>query len=114
MIAALRYAQKAAVAQRRNVCATLTAKTVTLTIASSSGAAGSCDTNLTGPDGKTPYAVDATANSKYRNANVTLKTFPASVTFDSLGRANAVATIQVSSHPSKIVVESETGFIHEQ
>ncbi len=113
-IAALRYAQKAAIAQRRNVCAALVPKKMTLTIASAAGSASPCNTNLAGPDGKSPYVIDATADTKYRNSNVSFATFPASVTFDSLGRPNAKATIQVTSHTRKIVVEAETGFVHEE
>src|SRR3990172_5530191 len=56
-LAALRYAQKTAIAQRRNVCVTFTTSSATLTIASAFGSA--CDTDLTGPTGTTPFAVTA-------------------------------------------------------
>ncbi|MCA1973912.1 MAG: type II secretion system GspH family protein, partial [Caenispirillum sp.] len=46
--AALRYAQKAAIAQRRTVCVAFAANAVTLTVRATAGA-GACDTPLAGP-----------------------------------------------------------------
>jgi len=108
---ALRYAQKTAIAQHRRVCVTFTERTVVLTISSVYPAAN-CDTNLTGPDGKTPYTIDANADTKYRNANVSFSGSPSNLSFDAQGRPNAAATIQVSSHPDSINVEAETGYVH--
>lgn len=115
-IAALRYAQKAAIAQHRLTCVTFTAKTVSVRIASTNppATAGTCDTDLQGADGKTPFLVDATADTKYRNADVKFAnsaTLP-SLTFDPLGRSNAAATLQVYGHTSAITIEAETGYVH--
>lgn len=109
---ALRFAQKAAIAQRRLVCVEFpNDKTVRLRIASANPAAA-CDTNLTGPDGTTPYTIDATADTKYRNADVKFAAVPATVTFDPLGKPNGAATISVAGFTPSIKVEAETGYVH--
>lgn len=110
-LSVLRYAQKSAVAQRRLVCVAFTAKTVTLTIASANPAAN-CNTDLTGPNGSAPYIVDASAVSKYGNADVKFSPVPATLIFDPLGKPGAAATIQISGFPQAITVEAETGYVH--
>jgi MSHA pilin protein MshC len=110
-LSALRYAQKSAIAQRRLVCVAFTAKTVTLTIASANPAA-SCNTDLTGPNGSTPYAIDASTVSKYGGADVEFFPVPATLTFDPLGKPSAAATIQISGFAQAITVEAETGYVH--
>lgn len=108
---ALRYAQKVAIAQRRLVCATFTAQSVSLSVASANPALA-CDTPLTGPTGTTPYIVSAGDDTKYRNASVAFSAFPAAVNFDPLGRPGASASIQVSGFTTPITVEAETGYVH--
>ncbi len=109
---ALRFAQKAAIAQRRLVCVEFpNDKTVRLRIASVNPAIA-CNTNLTGPDGKTPYTIDATADTKYRNADVKFSAFPATVNFDPLGKPNAAATVTVSGFSPSITVAAETGYVY--
>ncbi|MGA7593731.1 MAG: prepilin-type N-terminal cleavage/methylation domain-containing protein, partial [Gallionella sp.] len=49
--ATLRYAQKEAIAQHRNVCVGITASTITLKIANTSGAGVACGPNLNLPAG---------------------------------------------------------------
>lgn len=112
---ALRYAQKAAIAQRRLACVTFTAKTVTLRIAKNPGATDCTDVaDLVGPDGKAPYTIDATADTRYRNADIQFSAVPAGnvVTFDPLGKPDAGATITVSGFTPSIMVEAETGYVH--
>lgn len=102
--ASLRYAQKAAIAQRRNVCVVMTASNITLTIASVSGAASVCDANLAFPAG---------GNSITAPSGVTLSAATASFVFDALGRPSvAQNTITISGATSPIVVEAETGYVH--
>jgi len=103
-LAALRYAQKAAVAQRRTVCVTASASSIALTIADTAGSP-TCNTNLAGPSGGSPFTVSAPSG-------VTYSTF-ASFTFSSLGQPSGGAqTFQVSGMADSITVEAETGYVH--
>jgi MSHA pilin protein MshC len=98
--ATLRYAQKEAIAQHRNVCASYTtspnrlALTITVTTF--------CDTALNLPAGSVNY-VDAPSG-------VTFSMTPISVNFDALGRPNAAASATVGT--TTIAVEAETGYVH--
>lgn len=56
VVAGLRYAQKTAVSHRRLVCATLTTKTLTLTIAATNPAAACGSTTLDRPTGGSVFA----------------------------------------------------------
>ncbi|WP_297830058.1 type II secretion system protein [Thermomonas sp.] len=101
--AALRYAQKAAIAQRRTVCAAFAANSVTLTVRSTAGA-GACDTPLAGPAGGAPYTVTAPGTAVFSPE-------PAALTFDAEGRPNAGATITIAGAPAAITVTAETGYV---
>ena len=107
--AALRYAQKSAIAARRTACATFsTAATphrVSLRIASAFGAADcSAGSALLLPDG---------ASKVEASGGATFSAAPASIVFDANGRA-AVATVSVTnlSATLDIRVEAETGYVH--
>ena len=108
-LAALRYAQKSAIAQRRNVCITFTSKSVTLTIASAAGASASCDKNLDNPAGSSPFTITG------RTSGVVFQTVPTNFSFNALGQPqpNSTQTVQVSGVPYKITVEKETGYVHQ-
>lgn len=111
-LSALRFAQKAAIAQRRLVCVEFPDnKTVRLRVATANPAAV-CNANLAGPDGTTPYIVDATADTKYRNADVRFTAVPATITFGPLGTPNAAASISVVNLAVPVTVEAETGYVH--
>ena len=100
--AALRYAQRAATAMQRNVCATFTSTQLTLTYGAAYG--GACNTNLVGPGGETaPYKVTAQGSTTYTSA--------ITFSFDRVGRPSAGQTITISGG-KQIVVESETGYVH--
>ncbi len=108
-LAALRYAQKAAIAQRRNVCAAFTAATVTLTIASTAGAGTACNTPLAGPTGIAPFVVTA-------RAGVTFSGVPPNFSFNALGQPvpDTVVTLSITGDGTlrPIIVERETGYVH--
>ena len=111
----LRYAQKQAIAKRRNVCITFTASAASFTFASAAGTA--CDTNLSGPAGENPYTVAA------ENQSVVLfSPVPAGLTFNALGQPiltssglplAAVQTITISGDGTRTFsVEPDTGYVH--
>lgn len=105
--AAIQYARKSAVAQRRNVCVTVSSGAVAVTRASIAGSAASCSTALLDP---------ATGNALNLLAPTGVSLSPATtLTFDGLGRlASPVggASITVSGMAAPIAVERETGYVH--
>lgn len=105
--AALRYAQKSAIASRRLVCVAFTANAVSARVASAAGAAD-CATGsaLIGPGGNV-LAVSATGGA-------TFLATPAALTFNAAGRPSAGVSIAVSGLPAAlaITVEAETGYVH--
>ncbi len=102
-LSVLRYAQKSAVAQRRQVCVTFGAGSVTLRIASDWG--GACDTDLAGPEGTTPYSIAAPATSGFVAQ-------PADFNFRPSGAASADRVINVKGMPaSPINVVAATGYV---
>lgn len=98
--ASLRYAQKVAIAQRRNVCAAYTASPARLTLTVT--VTTSCDTALNLPGNSVNYA-DAPSG-------VAFSMTPASVTFDALGRPSPAATASIGT--TTITIEAETGYVH--
>ncbi len=109
LVSALRYAQKTAIAQRRNVYANVNASTHTLCL----GYASNCSSAVIDPATQTAY-------SKTLSNNVIITASTTPIGFDGLGRPvpNAVATftIQNAVVPSEstrtITVEAETGYVH--
>jgi MSHA pilin protein MshC len=110
-LAILRYAQKAAIAQRRTVCVAFTDTTVTLTIASIADS-GVCNKALESPTGVSPFVVTAGGSAVFSST-------PANLEFNSLGQPlnatnallAAAQTITVS-RIGNITVEPETGYVH--
>ena len=99
--ATLRYAQKAAIAQRRYVCAAFTASPDRLAL--TVGATSVCGNALNLPTGNINY-IDAPSG-------VSFSMTPASVVFDTLGRPDAAASAIVGT--TTITVEAETGYVHQ-
>ena len=101
VVASLRYAQKAAVAQRRFVCVAFTANSVTLT----TGPTVACGTALQSPAGDLAYVVTAPANT-------TFAAVPAAFSFNALGVPSLAQVINVTGATNAITIEAETGYVH--
>jgi MSHA pilin protein MshC len=98
----LRYAQKTAVSQRRNVCVAFTAKVVSATVSTTFG--GACATALTGPGGVSPYNATAQGNAGF-------SAVPAAIIFDAKGTPNNPQTLLLAG-ASSIVIEAGSGYVH--
>lgn len=117
-LALLRYAQKAAIGQRRMVCVTFNTSTtpnsalLKLESPTLTTTPLVCNQNLVGPKGETPATVTAKSGASYVSA-------PA-VVFDGLGQPVSTARIALASNllitftnaPS-ITIEASTGYIHD-
>ncbi|MBK9444927.1 MAG: type II secretion system protein [Betaproteobacteria bacterium] len=104
--AALRYAQKAAVASRRRVCVNFAVdgKSLGATMDGAFGAAD-CSVTVIGPSGA-PLAVTAAGSAVYSPV-------PAMLTFDPRGVPGSGRTITISGLTGlPIVVEATTGYVH--
>jgi MSHA pilin protein MshC len=113
--ASLRYAQKSAVAMRRNVCVVVTANAVAITYATSFGSNQNCAAGnlLTNPGNNKPYSDPS--NIFPGGATVTSGT---SFIFDALGRPRDAAfaptappTLTFNGY-APITIEPETGYVH--
>jgi len=113
--ATLRYAQKEAIAQHRNVCVATASSSISLTIANSSGATAPCGPNLVLPAGGNSISAPSAA--------ITLTLSPATPTtfiFDALGKPwdaagatpSAQKSITISGVTNPVYVEAETGYVH--
>ena len=102
-LSALRYAQKAAIAQRRTVCVAFTSNSLSLTIAATADV-GTCSLNLANPAGGSPFTVTARTTGTYT-------TLPTAFNFNALGQASAGQVINITS-VGAITVEQETGYVH--
>ncbi len=127
-LAYLRYAQKAAIAQRRMVCANFdvatTPNTLVLTMENPTPTAVpvpnvGCNKNLAGPKGDTPAKVQAGSGTGYGD----IKTGNAAVTsliFNGLGQPvnaargalSASTSIEISN-AAPIRIEANTGYVHD-
>jgi MSHA pilin protein MshC len=132
-LALLRYAQKAAIAQRRTVCVAFSKSApayASLSIASTAGAGvTTCDTALAGPNknvvlnsgvlycgnGNPVTGVLASSGCIFGKPNISYSTAgPTSLTFNGLGSPTASPlTLSVDTSGRSITVESNTGYVHD-
>lgn len=106
--AALRYAQKSAIAARRTTCATFASNVqMSFRIASNPDTADCvAGTALLGPDGN-PLVVNATGSATFTTP------LPADIVFTALGRTPAPVVFSVSGLATlPVAVEQETGYVH--
>lgn len=114
--AALRYAQKSAIAMRRNVCVTIAVTQVTVTYASAAGANQACSASnlLTNPGNGLPFS--DTSNALPARAPMATT---GSLIFDAEGRpltspgvASASAfSFTITGNATPLVIEPETGVV---
>jgi MSHA pilin protein MshC len=93
--AAMRYAQRQAVAQRRNVYVCIGATSISL--AYDAG----CSTLLTQPGTTAAYSLTAPSG-----ASLTVATF----SFNALGQPSSAQSLAIAGHT--VTVEAETGYVH--
>ena len=111
--AILRYAQKAAIAQRRTVCVAFTANSTTLTIVQAAES-NNCSSvhNLAGPTGVSPYRIEGKRGAEFA-------TTPAALMFTALGQPLDAAGAALPAGGRSITVrgagtitiEQETGYV---
>ena len=111
VVSALRYAQKSAVGHRRLVCATLTATTVTLAIATTNPAA-SCGTSLNSPDGAPYQSKDASVQaSGYPAGGLLYFQTVGTITSDGAGATIYSGNIAITGQSTPIRIEGATGYV---
>lgn len=106
-LALLRYGQKAAIAQRRNVCVQLADSGVTLRIFAANPGVGACGT---APVLATPSKVRGGTGLAAQVAGIPITAFQ----FTPLGRTDQASVVTITiANSSNIFVEAETGYVHE-
>lgn len=111
VVSALRYAQKSAVSHRRLVCASLTATTVTLSIADVNPAS-SCGTALPSPDGAPYQSKDGSVQASGYPAGGKVYFQPAgTITSDGAGDAIYSGNIAITGRATAIRIEGATGYV---
>jgi len=100
----VRFAQKLAVAQRRNVVVVVNAGAGSISVCYTNA---TCASPVTDPTTGQAMVIQAPGNASV--------TGPASISFDGLGRATPGGTIGVTGAglSRSIVIESETGYVHQ-
>lgn len=106
-LALLRYGQKAAIAQRRNVCVQLADSGVTLRIFADNPGVGAC---ATAPVLTMPSSARGGTGLAGQVAGNPITSFQ----FTPLGRTDQATLVTITiANSSNIFVEAETGYVHE-
>lgn len=104
--AAIQYAQKVAIAQRRNVCVAISSGTLTVTKAATAGSAVACTVAVAEPAGGSSYSLSAPSG-------VSLGTSSSPITYDALGSTAVGVTVTITGDQTiTFTVESGTGYVH--
>ncbi len=104
--AALQYAQKVAVAQRRNVCAIVAINSLSLTQATVAGAGEACTAPVLNISTGAGFVLNTPTPA------VTFTTGIGTINFDALGRVAIAATVTVTGGQAiQIKVEAVTGYV---
>ena len=111
VVSALRYAQKSAVSHRRLVCATFTATTITLAIASANPASA-CDTAFASPDGAAYQSKDGSVQaSGYPPGGLLYFQPGGTITSDGAGANLFSGSIAISGQARTIAIQGATGYV---
>ena len=111
VVSALRYAQKSAVGHRRLVCATLTATTVTLSIAALNPAT-TCGTALPSPDGAPYQSKDGSVQASGYPAGGLLYFQPVgTITSDGAAATLYSGSIAITRQSTPISIQGATGYV---
>jgi len=114
-LAAMRYAQKEAIAKRRNVCVTVASTSVTVRFARLE-ASTTCDADLTSPRGATPFVITGRPGVTLTATPAIPGTFyfdPLGRPFDAAGTASPQRTIGITGDATRtFLIEPETGYVH--
>ncbi len=108
----LRYAQKAAIAQRRTVCVTFAASSASLTIAATAATVACAGNPLVGPKGESPATITGKSGVGYSPTPVNFSFNGQGQAVDSSGALLATQTIAIANAAS-VIVESGTGYVHD-
>lgn len=109
VVSALRYAQKSAVSHRRLVCATLTATTVTLSIAALNPATA-CGAALSSPDGTLYQSKDGSVRASGYPAMLYFQ--PAgTITSDGAGATLYSGAIAITGQGTPVTIVGATGYV---
>jgi MSHA pilin protein MshC len=112
--AALRYAQRTALASQRTICVTITSTSVTLKRrpAYDDNSCGGGDLNVPAPaavDGASTYTVTRQGNA---SLSMTPLALPQTVYFDRLGKPSFASNQTLTIGTRSMVIEAETGYVH--
>ncbi|MEI6302598.1 MAG: GspH/FimT family pseudopilin [Betaproteobacteria bacterium] len=104
--AAIQYAQKVAIAQRRNVCVVISSGTLTVTRAAAAGSGVACTVAVANPAGGSSYSFSAPSG-------VSLGASSSPITYDALGSTAAAVTVTITGDQTiTFAIEQGTGYVH--